>query len=283
VKAQLLTGGTIFNTTTRADGTYRYDQLPAGEFKVYCTLGGTTKNKRAVVIPGSDQPGTDFYVNGVDDATPPVVPYFHYLASEGNSIQFTHWGYDTESGIDKVTIRIGTTPGGAEIAGDTEVTGAGPVIYMPPVAMKDGGQYYATAKYTNGAGLTTTTDPVPFKRLSQTYNAVFISQTAPTSVVKNTAFSASLKFRNTGGLPWAAGGRNRFSLVSENPTATARWGRSSFPLNPGAVVSTGEDYTFQLNLKAPATAGTYDFQWALYRNGVRLGTVSTNLRVAVKN
>lgn len=283
VKAQLLSGGTIFNTTTRADGTYRYDQLPPGEFKIYCTVGGTTKTKRATVVPGTDQPGTDFYVNGVDDATAPIVPYFHYLASQGDTIQFTHWGYDTESGIDKVTIRIGTTPGGTEVVGDTEVTGTGPVIYMPPVLMKDGGQYYATAKYTNGAGLVTTSESVPFKRLSQTYNAAFISQTTPSSVVKNASFSASLKFRNTGGLAWAAGGRNRFSLVAENPTSTTRWGRPSFPLSPGSVVETGEDYTFLISLTAPATAGTYDFQWALYRNGVRLGPVSANVRLRVTN
>jgi hypothetical protein len=84
-------------------------------------------------------------------------------------------------------------------------------------------------------------------------------------------------------MPWAAGGRNRFSLVAENPTQTTRWGVSSLPLSPSQVVKTGEDFTFNLNLTAPATAGTYDFQWGVYRNGVRLGSVSTNLRMRVTN
>jgi hypothetical protein len=284
VKAQLLTGGTIFNTTTRADGTYRYDQLPAGEFKVWCTLSGTTKTKRAVVVPGSDLPGLDFLVNGSDDSTAPVVPYFNSQWSDSNYLEFHHWGYDTESGIDKVTVRIGTFSGGADVAGDTEVTAVGPVIYMlPPTGLADGKQYYATAKYTNGAGIVTTTESVPFKRLVRTYNATFVSQTVATTVVKGSAFSAAIKFRNIGGMPWAVGGRNRFSLVSENPTQTTRWGVSSLPLSPSQVVKTGEDFTFNLNLTAPATAGTYDFQWGVYRNGVRLGSVSTNLRMRVTN
>ena len=70
---------------------------------------------------------------------------------------YLYWGAkDRESGIAGYQIKIGTSPGGAEITGDwipLDQTGQGRLLNLPFIQTDDA-VYYTTLKVTNGAGLT---------------------------------------------------------------------------------------------------------------------------------
>ncbi len=154
VKAQLLTGGTTFTTTTRADGTYRFGALPPGTYKVWTYPLGSMKTKKAVVKAGSDQNGLDFWCGGfTGDETAPVVPKFHIVGHTANSLTVQHWGYDTETGLDSIVFRVGRTAGGNDVMADTEVVPDGNTVTLTGLDLSPSGTYYLTGTYTNGGGI----------------------------------------------------------------------------------------------------------------------------------
>ena len=82
------------------------------------------------------------------------VPTFDVTSLTSTGFTARHWAYDTETGIDKMTFRIGTTPGGTDVMPETEVFPENPVVTRTGLTIPK----YSTvqARYTNGANLTTT-------------------------------------------------------------------------------------------------------------------------------
>lgn len=153
VKAKI--GPTTFSTTTAADGTYRFDQLPPGIAGMSAAPFGAVKLKKAIVRAGSDTPGVDFWCGTYTaDKTPPViyrlVPYGAHTATRLN---LYFWAYDTETGVDKVMLKVGTTAGAQDVWPNQEVlTDNG--RFSLPMNIPLGKTYYVTVTCTNGAGLT---------------------------------------------------------------------------------------------------------------------------------
>jgi len=159
VRAQATTGGTTYSTTTAADGTYRFDSMPPASYNVKAAPFGVQKQKTIIISIGSDATGVDFWVNGnpFQDG-PPVVPIFTINTVSANSVAFSQWGYDDESGIDSITISIGTTVGGTNVYAQTPLVTESTNVSITGFTLQPNTNYYLRAIYTDGDALTTTVD-----------------------------------------------------------------------------------------------------------------------------
>jgi len=93
----------------------------------------------------------------------------------------------------------------------------------------------------------------------------------PTTIMHSKTFNGILNFKNIGTAAWDSS----YSLV---PIGSNNFGVSSIPAvatNPGSVDS------FTTTFTAPATPGTYTFQWRVAHNGVKFGQASVKLTMTV--
>lgn len=157
VRAQRVGSTATFSTTTFANGTYRFEQLPPGEYIITVSPRVNPLSKRVVIKLGADMPGFDFWRgNPTWDTTPPVAPLFSVVDHSSNSLTMRHWAYDTETGVDSMVFRVGRTAGGSDVmadrivpmSGDRDVTFGGLDLTLP-------GTYHVQATYRNPGGLTT--------------------------------------------------------------------------------------------------------------------------------
>lgn len=158
VTAQSVNGGTIYSTTTLADGTYRFEGMPTGIYAVTASPYGNSKTQYARVEAGCDQPAEDLWCGTyTGDATPPVVPYFGVLSATTSTVNVEHWGYDPDTSIAYITFRIGTSSGGSNVMADTRIVpGDNDQAQLTGLSLQPGTTYYLQGTYTNGAGMTTT-------------------------------------------------------------------------------------------------------------------------------
>ncbi|SFG28416.1 RHS repeat-associated core domain-containing protein [Duganella sp. CF458] len=109
-------------------------------------------------------------------------------------------------------------------------------------------------------------------------DAAFVSQLMPSSLTTGQTYSAKVVMKNTGNTTWLAG--TDYLLGSQNPQDSSTWGLSRVIV--GSNVPPGDSYIFNVPVKAPATAGTYNFQWRMVREFVTwFGATSTNVVVTV--
>ncbi len=147
--------GVNYSTTTRADGTFRFESLPPGSYTVTTAPFGAVKSKTGTVLAGSDQGGFEMWCGTyTGDDTPPVVARFNvgFYTSTGFSVN--HWAYDTETGVDRMTFRIGTSPGATDVMPETEVFPESPVVTRTGLSIPKFNTLQA--RYTSGAGATAT-------------------------------------------------------------------------------------------------------------------------------
>jgi len=86
--------------------------------------------------------------------------------------------------------------------------------------------------------------------------------------------------KNTGTSTWSSSDATPHRLGSQNPQDNAIWGLSR--VNLPSNVLPGSEATFNFNATAPATAGTYDFQWRMVENGSSwFGDLTQNLAINV--
>jgi hypothetical protein len=148
-----------YPATTKFDGQYRFDALPPGQYTITATPSGVPKQRQAIVSSGSDATGVDFWVNGNPaETTPPVVPIFTVNTVSATSVALSQWGYDTETGIDTLKVRIGSSPGLQDVYPDTEIVTETTNNTISGLSLTSGVPYYLRAVYTNGIGLQTTVD-----------------------------------------------------------------------------------------------------------------------------
>jgi hypothetical protein len=148
-------GGTFtYTTTSKSDGTYRFDIVPPGIYNVTATIFGKVKTRQVEVKTGCDMPAVDFW-NGTytGDETEPTFVSAVVQSSTSTTVKIKHFAYDTETGIEKITFRIGTTSGGAEVKGDTEVPQRSNVTTLKGFTLTPGLTYYLKLTYLNGAGM----------------------------------------------------------------------------------------------------------------------------------
>jgi hypothetical protein len=142
----------------------------------------------------------------------------------------------------------------------------------PPVSGWTNFQWVMAHGTTNIGAAT----PNLFINVGGVNNAAFVSQTVPAAMVPGAMYAVSVTMQNTGDTTWTAA--NNFRLVSHNPYGNTTWGLSQVYV-PGTVPP-GASATFNFNVTAPSTPGTYNFQWLMVRNSA-LGPLTPNVAVAV--
>ncbi|MDG6348790.1 hypothetical protein QAA18_08590, partial [Luteimonas sp. 8-5] len=110
------------------------------------------------------------------------------------------------------------------------------------------------------------------------FNADFITQGVPTTMVAGQSYAVSVTMSNNGsdGYDWYDA-----ALESQNPTGNTTWGLSQVPV--GTSVPPGYDHIFNFTVVAPSTPGTYNFQWRMrvISGSLRFGDLTPNVAVVV--
>jgi len=97
-------------------------------------------------------------------------------------------------------------------------------------------------------------------------NASFYAQTVPTALVTGETRSVSITMQNNGTTPWTEAAHYR--LGTQNPQDNTLWtGATRVLLGGGESIGAGGFKTFTFNITAPATPGTYNFQWRMVQEG----------------
>lgn len=117
--------------------------------------------------------------------------------------------------------------------------------------------------------------------LGDVNNAVVISLSAPDTVAPGATFSATVVMQNNGTKAWSSDATPH-RLGSQNPQDTSRWGltRVNLPVSP---VNPGASATFTFNCTAPATTGTYAFDWRMVEESTEWfgATAAKTITVAI--
>jgi|GEM_PF-1225358 subtilisin family serine protease len=119
--------------------------------------------------------------------------------------------------------------------------------------------------------------------IRSSYDGTFVSQKVPLYMTPGRRYYVSVTFQNTGVEPWSEADLDY--LVSQNPYANNTWSVVSAPIRDGTVVEPGDQYTFSFRIRAPSTAGVYNFQWRM-RNGtlkINHGEFSPNVAIPVSS
>jgi hypothetical protein len=134
------------------------------------------------------------------------------------------------------------------------------------------GFFRTSYTFSNPATLEPTT-PLPS-------NAFFAGGGVLSPLTPGQTTLAQLVFQNLGGTTWTASGANPFRLGSQNPQDNSTWGFNRVELPHD--VAPGDEATFQFNVTAPTTPGTYQFQWRMVQELVTwFGDTSVDVPVVV--
>lgn len=143
-------------------------------------------------------------------------------------------------------------------------------------------QFRMLQEYVEWFGASTTnvavtvTDPPPVN------NAAFSAQSVPAAMTTGQTYPITVRMTNTGNTTWPAGAA--YKLGSQNPGDNKTWqvGPEGNRVVVGSAVAPGQSYTFSFNVTAPASAGTYNFQWRMVQEFVEwFGASSVNVPVTV--
>jgi RHS repeat-associated protein len=103
-------------------------------------------------------------------------------------------------------------------------------------------------------------------------DAVFSSQSVPTTMVANEVYNVSVTMRNTGSETWTEAGNYRLGSLSPRDNYT--WGIQRVSMG-SSVVENWQLKTFNFQVTAPSTPGTYTFHWGMVQEWVEwFGTTS---------
>lgn len=110
------------------------------------------------------------------------------------------------------------------------------------------------------------------------YAATIAGQSVPAIMVVGQPYTVSISATNTGRATWS--GSDAYSLGSQNPGDNLTWGTHRVPVT--GQVSKGQTATFNFTVTAPLSAGRYNFQWRMVRDGVAwFGGATPNVQVVV--
>ncbi|MBS0337601.1 MAG: hypothetical protein JSS40_12445, partial [Proteobacteria bacterium] len=109
--------------------------------------------------------------------------------------------------------------------------------------------------------------------------ALFVSQSVPATFTPGQTKTVSVTFQNTGTTTWTDA--TQYHLGTQNPQDNSTWGLQRVSL-PGPIAP-GASVTFSFSVTAPATVGTYNFQWRMVQDYVEwFGDFSANAAVGVQ-
>jgi Putative Ig domain/Matrixin/Fibronectin type III domain len=245
---------------------------------MYATAHG---NGRGPTLGADDIAAVTFLYPGSKGTPPPTVP----AAPSGLSAIA-----NSSSAINLVWADNSNNETGFRLERKTGVSGTYALVASPAAnqtSYNDSGLQAATtyfyrlrayngvgnSAYSNEASATTQSSTPP----PTSNNAVFVTQSVPSSLAIRQTASVSVTMRNSGTTTWTAG---TYFLGSQNPQDNTTWGLNRVGLSTS--VAPGANATFTFTVTAPATAGTYNFQWRMLQNGSGyFGATSANVAVSV--
>ncbi len=192
-------------------------------------------------------------------------PKGYFLGSENPRDNFT-WG------TNRIYLPKEVAPGAeVTISGNVKAPETAGVYDFQWQLLQDGVQWFG-AKSNN----------VSIKVTDKGNGAIFISQSAPSSVKPGENFSVSVTFKNMGGTTWKSS--EDYSLGSQNPQDNIIWGEGTGRVALPNNVAPSEEVTFTFNLIAPSEKGFYNFQWQMLQEGVEwFGEKSKNRSISVND
>jgi hypothetical protein len=109
--------------------------------------------------------------------------------------------------------------------------------------------------------------------------AQFVSQSVPSSMTPQNAYSVSVTMKNTGNTTWDS----NYRLGSQNPHDNTIWGLGRVYLASGETIPPGGSKTFTFTVTAPASPSSYAlFQWQMVHELVQwFGDYSSGVVVAL--
>lgn len=118
-------------------------------------------------------------------------------------------------------------------------------------------------------------------------NSSYVTQSVPTTMAAGKTYNIIITVKNTGTTTWTpnsaanATGDYKLALIDmgDNNRNTGYWGVTEAPVTRS--IEPGETATFEMNITAPQTAGTYPFQWVMKHNDVSFGEYSKQVMVNV--
>jgi hypothetical protein len=111
-----------------------------------------------------------------------------------------------------------------------------------------------------------------------TNSTAYVTQSVPAFMEAGQLYLASVTMRNTGDTTWTED--ELYRLGAQSPQDNYTWGLNRVTL-PNSVPPGGE-VTFNFYVTAPSSAGSYDFQWRMVRDGVEwFGNYTDNTVVNV--
>jgi RHS repeat-associated protein len=148
--------------------------------------------------------------------------------------------------------------------------------FQAPTPAGDGAYSYSvTARRGNiaSAPITTSVSVTPAES-AQFSNQNIISYTMNVGQQQN----ITVYFKNTGSTTWSNGAG--YSMISQNPANNTIW----TPGNSVAIAQTvapNGTAGFYFTIYAPPTAGIYNLQWRMAKNGVVFGDLSANAQITI--
>ena len=218
-------------------------------------------------------------------------------------------GIDCVGGTGKITVSVATPTGAQTITGTPTATPLPPTATrtrtstatVPPptpsltrtrTATVTAAPPTATRTRTSTATITRTSPPVPTATRTNTrtatavvvptpsMSALAILASCPTTMTAGRQNVVTVTMRNNGNTTWTAAQGYRLGAI--NPYDNFNWGMNRVLLGASDSIAPGQDKVFSWAVTAPATAGTYNFQWRMVREGVAwFGDLSSNLSVVV--
>jgi hypothetical protein len=101
---------------------------------------------------------------------------------------------------------------------------------------------------------------------TRTNDALFVAVDVPAVMTPGQTATVSVTMRNIGTSTWTAA--TSYRLGAQNPQDNGTWGTGRVELDAGDAVAPGQEHTFSFAATAPSTAGLYNFQWRMLREGV---------------
>jgi len=231
VKAQRVGSSTSTTIATDTHGHYRFETLVPGTYTItFQTIVGN-KSRKVVVVGGTETTNVNgwAWINPTTatdyDATPPTIGRLELAATPtATGMSLRQWAFDTETGVDKVQYRLGTTKGGSDIIPDTEVVVDGDTFNISaPISTST---VWVRLTATNGAGVTTTQDlPVYGTNPMRT---ITTNSTLQNWTLDAGGLLAEMQIRDTGG-----------NEITKFNCPTRRIGENQFTTNAPGVLTVG--------------------------------------------
>jgi RHS repeat-associated protein len=200
----------------------------------------------SISAPSTMAPGATAYVtvtirNSGTTTWYPGVANPYRLGSQ-NPQDNTTWG------VGRVELGSTVAPGGNAVFGFTITAPSTPGSYVFGWAMLREGMYWFGGNISSSI---TVAVPPPV------YDAQLISASVPSSMTAGSYYNVSMTLKNTGNTTWTS---PDFSLANTDDNYT--FGPNRVAMSP-STVAPGQSSTFNFQVRAPATAGSYTFQWGM--------------------